>query len=113
MYNNKQKKLCSLLLTFVKLFVKVPWNVLEWMMRKNGISYVWVKLVMALYEGAMTRVIVDSELSEELEVKIVTVYLCCHFFCGYGRYCHHLAYEGVLSELLYADDLPLMSEAID
>ena len=39
-------------------------------MRKKGIPEVLVRSVMSLYEGAMTRVSVDSELSEEFEVKV-------------------------------------------
>ena len=39
-------------------------------MRKKGIQEVLVSSVMRLYEGAKTRVRVDSELSDELEVKV-------------------------------------------
>ena len=39
-------------------------------MRKNGIPDVLVRSVMSLYEKAKTRVRVDSELSEEFEVKV-------------------------------------------
>ena len=39
-------------------------------MRKKGIPEVLVRPVMSLYEGARTRVRVDSELSEEFEVKM-------------------------------------------
>ena len=38
-------------------------------MALNGILEVWVSSVMSLYEGAKTRFRVDSELSEEFEVK--------------------------------------------
>ena len=38
--------------------------------RKKGIQEVMVRSVTCLYEGAMTRVRVDSELSEEFEVKV-------------------------------------------
>ena len=37
-------------------------------MRKKGITCILVRSVISLYEGAKTRVRVDSELSEE----------CCH-----------------------------------
>ena len=43
---------------------------MEWAMGKKGISQIWVRSVMSLYEGAKTRVRVDSVLSEELEVKV-------------------------------------------
>ena len=39
-------------------------------MRKKGIPDVLVRSVICLYEGAKTRVSLDSELSEELEVKV-------------------------------------------
>ena len=43
---------------------------LEWALRKKDIPLALVRSVMSLYEGAKTRVIVDSELSEEFEVKV-------------------------------------------
>ena len=69
---------------------------------------------MSLYEGAKIRVRVDSELSEELEVEVginqgsvlspfliaVAVNIVTEFV------------RGMLSELLYADDLILMSYTI-
>ena len=43
---------------------------LEWALRKKGIPYVLVRSVMSLYDGAKTRVRVDSGLSEEFEVNV-------------------------------------------
>ena len=40
-------------------------------MRKKGIPEVLVGSVMYLYEGAVTRVKVDSELSEEFDAKVI------------------------------------------
>ena len=40
-------------------------------MRKQGITTVLVISVMSLHDGAMTRVRVDSELSEQFEVKVM------------------------------------------
>ena len=54
-----------------KAFDIVPRKVFEWAMRKNRIPAVFVRSVMSLYEGAKTRVRVDSELSEEFEVEVV------------------------------------------
>ena len=54
----------------VKAFDRVLRKVLEWAMRKKGIPNAFVRSVMSLYEGAKTRVRVDSELPEELEVKV-------------------------------------------
>ena len=45
-----------------KAFDRVQRKVLEWAMRKKGIPDVLVRSVMSLYEGAKTRVRVDSEL---------------------------------------------------
>ena len=39
-------------------------------MRKKGIPEVLARRVMSLYEGARTRVRMDSGLSNELEVKV-------------------------------------------
>ena len=50
-------------------------------MRKKLISEVLVRSVLILYEGAKTRVRVDSELSEELILKLgCTNDMCCHLF---------------------------------
>ena len=65
----------------VKAFDRVLRNVLEWTMRKKGIPEVLVRSVMSLYEGAKTRVRVDSELSEKFRLKWrCTNDLCCHLF---------------------------------
>ena len=71
---------------------------------------------MSLYEGAKTRVRVDSELSEGLEVKagmhegsVLSPFL----YAMVVDVVTELAREGTLSELLYADDLVLMSETIE
>ena len=53
-----------------KGFGRVPRKVLEWAMRKKGISEVVVRSVMSLYDGVKTRVRVDSELSEKFEMKL-------------------------------------------
>ena len=40
--------------------------------------------------------------------------LCSHFsFCSCGRFVTELVTEGMLSELLYVDDLILMSKTFD
>ena len=52
-----------------KAFDRVPRKVLELALRMKGIPEVLVRIVMCLYEGAKTRVRVESELSEEFEAK--------------------------------------------
>ena len=64
---------------------------MEWALRKKEMPDVLVRSVMSLYDGAKIRVRVDSELSEEFEVKVgihqgsVLSPFC---FCSGGRYCH-------------------------
>ena len=53
-----------------KSFDRVQKKVLECAMRKKGIPAVLAKLMMSLYERAKTRVSVDAELLEELEVNV-------------------------------------------
>ena len=70
---------------------------------------------MSLYEGAKTRVRLDSELSEEFEVKggmhqesVLSPFL----FAVVVNIVTEFAKEGVLGEFLYAGDLFLMRETI-
>ena len=94
----------------------VPRNVLEWALRKKGIPEVLAKSVMSLYKRAKTRVRVDSELSEEPEVKVgmhLGFVLSPFLFALVVDVVSEFATEGALSELLYADELVLMSETIE
>ena len=100
-----------------KTFDRVPRKVLEWAMRKKGIPEVLVRLVMSLYEGTKTKVRVDSELSEEFEVKVGMhqgSVLLPFIFAVVVDVVTEFAREDVLSLLLYADDLVLvMSQTIE
>ena len=98
-----------------KAFDRVPRNVLEWALRKKVRQKVLVRSVMSLHEGGKTRVRVDSVLSEEFEVKV----WMCHgsvlspfLFAMVVDVINEFAREGALCELLYSDDLILMSETI-
>ena len=53
-----------------KAFEGLPRKVFEWALGEKGIPEVLVRSVMSMYEGAKTRVRVDSELSEEFEVNV-------------------------------------------
>ena len=85
-------------------------------MRKKGIPEVLNRLVMSLHEGAKTRVRMDSELLEKLEVKVgmpqgslsspFLLALLVDVVTQFAR-------EGASGEILYADDIVLMSETIE
>ena len=98
-----------------KAFDRVPRKVLEWAMRKKGIPEVLVRSVMSHYEGAKTRARVDSELSEEFEVKVgmhqesvLSSFLLALVVDAVIEFAREIA----LSESLYADNVVLMNETI-
>ena len=88
-YYAKGKKLCMYFVDSENAFDRISRKVLVWTMRKKGMPYVLVRSVMSLYEGAKTRVRVDSELSGEFEVKVGMhqVSVLSHFFSSGGRCC--------------------------
>ena len=96
-------------------FDRVTRKVLEWAMRKKGIPEDTVGPVISLHEGAKTRVRVNSEASEEIEVKVGmhkgSVSLP-FLFAVVVDVVTEFARECALSELLYADDLVLMNGTI-
>ena len=97
-------------------FDRVPRKVLEWAMRKKGIPEAMVRTVMSLYEGATTRVRVGLELCEEFEVKVGvqqgSVLLPLVFAIVVDVVLESVS-NGLMYEILYADDLVLISETIE
>ena len=85
-------------------------------MREKGLSEVMVRAVMSLHDGAKTRVKVGSAYSEEFEVK-VGVYqgsvLSPLLFAIVVNIITENARRGVINELLYADDLVIMSKTME
>ena len=84
-----------------KVFDRVPRNVLDWLMLKKGIADVLVRSVMSVYEGASTRVRVDSELSDKFDVAVRMhqgFVLSSFIFAVVVDVVTELAREGVLSE---------------
>ena len=53
-----------------KAFDRVSKKVIEFALKKKGVEEKLVQTVMRLYEGARTRVRVDSELSEPFAIKV-------------------------------------------
>ena len=98
-----------------KSFDRVPRKVMEWAMRKKGLSEVMVRAVMSLCDGAKTRVRVGSACSEEFEVKISIhqgSVLWPLLFAIVVDVLTENARRGVVIELLYADNLVIMSETM-
>ena len=114
-YDAKGKRIYMCFVDLEKAFDRVARKVLEWTMRKKGIPEVLVLSVISLHEGAKTKVRVDSMLSEEFEVKAVMhqgSVLSSFLIAVVVSVVTEYAREDVLSALLYADDLALMSETI-
>jgi len=68
-YHDKKRKLSSCV-DMEKAFDRILRKVMEWAMRKKELPEVIVKAVMSLYEGAKTRVRIESGLSEEFPVEV-------------------------------------------
>ena len=84
-------------------------------MRKKGLSEVMVRVIMSLYDDAKTRVSVRSAYSEEFQVKVDVHHsvLSPLLFAIVVDVITKNARRGVVNELLYADDLVLMSETTE
>ena len=99
-----------------KAFDRMPRKVMEWAMRKKGLSEVIVRVAMSLYDGAKTRMRVGSAYSEEFEVKVGVhqgSVLSPLLFAIVVNVITENARRGVVNELLYADDLVLMSKDME
>ena len=99
-----------------KAFDKVPRKVMEWAMRKKVLSEAIVRAVMSLYDDAKTRVRVGSAYSEEFEVNVGVhqeSVLSPLLFVIVVYVITENARRGVVNELLYADDLVIMSEDME
>ena len=97
-----------------KAFDRVPGKVMEWAMRKRGLAEVIVRVLMSLYHGAKTKVRVGSELSEEFLAQVGVhqeSMLSSVLFAIAVNVISENAREGLMNEILYADDLVLMSES--
>ena len=115
-YQKKDKKLYMCFVDMEKAFDRVPRKVMEWAMRKKGLSEVMAWEVMNLYDGAKTRVRVGFAYSEEFEVKVgvhqgsvllpLLVAIVVDVITENAR-------RGVVNELVHEDDLALMSETIE
>ena len=89
---------------------------MEWVLRKKGLAEVLVQAVMSVYEGSSMKVIVGSGTSEEFGLRVgvhqESVQSPLIFAIVVDVVTKH-AREGLLNEILYTDDLLLMSESLE
>ena len=98
-----------------KAFDRVPRKVMEWAMRKKGLSEVMVRAVMNLYDGAKTKVRVGSSYSEEFKVKVSVhqeFVLSPLWLAIVMDVITEKAREDVVIKVLYADDLAIINETV-
>ena len=98
-----------------KAFDHVPRKVIEWALRKKGVNERLVGAVMQLYEGAKTKVKVGKGMSDAFSVKVGvhqgSVLSPFLFAIVMDVVCGDVM-EGLLFEILYADDLVLMADSM-
>ena len=89
---------------------------MEWAMSKKGLSEVMIRAVISLYDGVKTSVKVEFAYSEESKVKVgvhQASVLTPLFFAIVVEIITGNARRSVVNELLYADDLVLMSKIME
>ena len=115
-YRKKDKKLYMCFLDLEKAFDRVPRRVMQWALRKKGRLDILVNAVMSLFEGSKTKVKVQSEFSEEFCV-VIGVHqgsvLSPLLFAIVVDVVTENAREGLMKEVLYADNLVLISETLE
>ena len=113
-YLGKNKRIYLGFIDLEKAFDRVPRKVVEWALRKEGVSEWMIKAVMTTYYEAKTAVKVEQGMSDEFEVKVgvhqgsvLSPFLFITVMQAVTKY----AAEGLPWELLYADDLVLIAES--
>ena len=115
-FRGREKKLYMCFVDLEKAFDGVPRKVMEWALRKKSLPEVLVKAVMSLYDGLRTKVRVGSGLSEEFGVRVGVhqgSVISPLIFAIVVDAVTEQARKGILNEILYADDLVLMSENLE
>ena len=115
-HRDKKKKLYMCFVNIEKAFDRIPRKVMEWAMRKKGLPEVIVRAVISFYHGAKTKVREGSELSQEFLVQVgahrESVLSSLPFAIAVNVISEN-AREGLINEILYANDLVLMSESME
>ena len=112
----ERTKSCMCFVNLEKAFDRVPRKVIEWALRRKGVNEGMVQAVMRLYVGARTKVKVGVGMSEAFDVKVGvhqgSVLSPLLFAIVMDAVCGEVM-EGLLFEILYADDLVLIAESMD
>ena len=99
-----------------KAFDRVSTRVMQCALRKKGQPEILVKEVTSLYEGSKTKVKVGSEFLEEFYVAVGVhqgYALSPLLFSMVVDVVKENSKESLMKEVLYADDLVLMSETME
>ena len=115
-YGKKKRRLYMCFVDLEKAFDRVPRKVIEWALRKKGVNERLVRVVMQLYEKAKTKVKVGKGMSDAFSVKVGvhqgSVLSPFLFAIVMDVVCGDVM-EGLLFEILYADDLVLMADSME
>ena len=111
-----KKPLFFVFVDLEKAFDQVPRKVSLWEMRKLGVKEWAVRVVQSMYIGAKIRVSINNQLSDEFGVNVGvhqgSVLSPLLFILVLEALSRKLR-TSVLCELLYVDDLVLLSESLD
>ena len=115
-FRGREEKLYISFVELEKAFDRVPRKVTEWALREKNLPEVLVKAVMSLYKGSNTKVRVGSGLSEEFGVRVGVhqgSVISPLIFAIVVDAVTEQTRKGLLNEILYADDLVLISENLE
>ena len=115
-FRKREKTLHTCFVDLEKAFDRVLRKVMEWALRKKRLAEVLVQALMSLYEGSRTKVRVGSGTSDEFGVRVGVHQGCVLsplIFAIVVDVVTEHAREGLLNEILYANDLVLMSESLE
>jgi len=112
----KKKKLYMCFVDLEKAFDHVPRTVIEWALRKPGVHERLVMAIMRLYDGAQTKIKVGNVMSDGFSVGVGVhqgSVLSPLLFAIVMDSISEDVREGLLFEILYADDLVLMADSME
>ena len=107
----KQKPLYFAFVDLEKSLDRVPRKVLWWAMRRVGVEKWVIRAVKAMYENAKSRVCLNGQFSDELNIKVGV--LSPLLFIIFMETLLREFKVGCPWELIYAEDLVLMAETLE